>query len=263
MRKRLSKVVFTIVASLFIGVATVNADTVCTYRKSGDGTHVFKISFNNSGVSNRVSYIGSGIDINGTVLYPNGEREATNLVNVQVKLTNNTCPTSVKISKDYRNIVSASQSGDYQIMNYVSPSNSNTSSNSNTTSNSSSNSGTGNTSNETPGWLSSEKVSCGNIGQIPAKGPEIVHMFILIAQIAVPIILVILGMIDFAKGIMSQKEDDIKKGQKTFINRLIMGAVIFFIVALVKLLVGIVVDNTGNRNNIIACIDCFVNNDCN
>lgn len=121
----------------------------------------------------------------------------------------------------------------------------------------------GNNEGGSPDWLHSEKVSCGNIGQIPAKGPELVHMFILIAQIAVPIILVILGMIDLAKGIMSQKEDDIKKGQKTFINRLIMGAVIFFIVALVKLLVGIVVDNTGNRQNIIACIDCFVNNDCN
>ena len=94
-----------------------------------------------------------------------------------------------------------------------------------------------------PSWLNGEKVSCGNIGQIPAKGPEIVHMFILIAQIAVPIILVILGMIDLAKGIMSQKEDDIKKGQKTFVSRLVMGAVMFFIVALVKLLVGIVVDN--------------------
>lgn len=117
-------------------------------------------------------------------------------------------------------------------------------------------------SNGTPGWLNTEKVYCGNIGQIPAKGPELVHMFILIAQIAVPIILVILGMIDFAKGIMSQKEDEIKKGQKTFINRLIIGAVIFFIVALVKLLVGIVVDNSDNRQNIIACIDCFVNNDC-
>ena len=260
MRKRLSKIVFTIVFSLFAGIATVNADTVCTYKKSGDGTHVFKISFDSSGVANRVSYIGSGIEINGTVLYPNGEREATSLINVQVRLTNSTCPTSVKISKDYRNIASASQSGDYYILNYVAPANSN--SNSPSSSNPPSTGGESNP-HETPGWLNSEKVSCGNIGQIPAKGPELVHMFILIAQIAVPIILVILGMIDFAKGIMSQKEDDIKKGQKTFINRLIIGAVIFFIVALVKLLVGIVVDNTGNRNNIIDCIDCFVNNDCN
>lgn len=134
---------------------------------------------------------------------------------------------------------------------------------SNSSSNPSQSNGTETGNSTTPEWLKGEKISCGNIGQIPAKAPELVHMFILIAQIAVPIILVILGMIDFAKGIMSQKEDEIKKGQKTFISRLVMGAVIFFIVALVKLLIGIVVDNSGNRQNIIACIDCFVNNDCN
>lgn len=113
-----------------------------------------------------------------------------------------------------------------------------------------------------PAWLNGEKVSCGNINNIPAKGPEIVSMFILIAQIAIPVILVLLGIIDFAKGIMSQKEDEIKKGQKTFINRLIMGAVVFFVVALVKVLVGVVADNSTNRGNIISCIDCFANNEC-
>lgn len=148
----------------------------------------------------------------------------------------------------------------YNNISYVAPRPSNSNSNSN--SNSSGN-GSSNPSTTTPEWLKNNgKISCGNIGQIPAKAPELVHMFILIAQIAVPILLVIFGMIDFAKGIMSQKEDEIKKGQKTFISRVIMGAVIFFIVALVKLLIGIVVDNSGNRQNIIACIDCFVNNDC-
>ncbi len=114
-----------------------------------------------------------------------------------------------------------------------------------------------------PAWLNGEKVSCGNISNIPAKGPEIVSMFILIAQIAIPIILVILGSIDFAKGIMSQKEDEIKKGQKAFINRLIIGAIVFFVVALSKILVSVVVDNSANKGNIISCINCFANNECN
>lgn len=114
----------------------------------------------------------------------------------------------------------------------------------------------------TPSWLDSDKVSCGTVGNIPAKVPELVSLFVLIAQIVVPVILVLLGMIDFAKGVMSQKEDEIKKGQQTFIKRLVMGAIVFFVVALVKILVGVVGDNTTNKENIISCIDCFINNNC-
>ncbi len=112
---------------------------------------------------------------------------------------------------------------------------------------------------EAPAWLSGEKVSCGNIQNIPKKVPEFVSMFILIAQVVVPVLLVLFGMIDFAKGVMSQKEDEIKKGQQTFIKRLLVGAIVFFVVALVKMLVSIVGDTDTNKENIISCIDCFVN----
>lgn len=258
MKKKLFSL--TIFVMLFISITNVYADTTCTYTiKSESGSsHAFKINFNSNGSSSKVSYIGPGVKIGDVVLHPNGERDATSLINVQVQLpSSGNCPSSIKMTKDYKRIMSATQPGDYFILNL-----SNSATPTPTTTPDSSNPSSGASGSGTPGWLNTEKVSCGNIGQIPAKAPELVHMFILIAQIAVPIILVILGMIDFAKGIMSQKEDEIKKGQKTFISRLIMGAVIFFVVALVKLLVGIVVDNSGNRQNIIACIDCFVNNDC-
>lgn len=49
-------------------------------------------------------------------------------------------------------------------------------------------------------------------------------------RVAVPIILIVLGMLDFAKGVMAQKEDEIKKGQKMFVKRLI-AAVIFFLIS--------------------------------
>ncbi len=108
-------------------------------------------------------------------------------------------------------------------------------------------------------WLETNKVSCGNISNIPDRAPQVVSTGILIGQTIVPILLVFFGIIDLAKGVMSQKEDEIKKGQQTFIKRLIMGALVFFIIALVKMLIGIVGDSDSNKENIISCIDCFVN----
>lgn len=106
-----------------------------------------------------------------------------------------------------------------------------------------------------------EKVSCGNVTEIPAKIPELTSFGMTIAQIAVPVLLVIFGMLDLFKGITAQKEDEIKKGQHIFIKRLITGALIFFIIVIVKLAISVVADNSSA--NIIDCMDCFLSNNCN
>lgn len=105
--------------------------------------------------------------------------------------------------------------------------------------------------------IQSKKVSCGNITGIPRKIPELTSDIITIIQVAVPIILVILGSIDLLKGVAAQKEDDIKKGKSILIKRLIAAAIIFFIVVIVKLVISIVSDSVSS-NNMIECIDCFI-----
>ena len=92
---------------------------------------------------------------------------------------------------------------------------------------------------------------------IDVKIANTVHYIILAIQIVVPILLVIFGMLDFAKSIIAQKEDEIKKGQQIFIKRLLSAAIIFFVVAVVKFLIGFVAD--ANSPNIIECMDCFLN----
>ena len=106
----------------------------------------------------------------------------------------------------------------------------------------------------------SSKVNCGNITDIPAKIPELTSLAITMVHIAVPVILVIMGSIDLFKGITAQKEDEIKKGQQIFVKRLILAALIFFVVVIVKLLISVVA-NFSNAN-ISNCIDCFISNDC-
>ena len=70
----------------------------------------------------------------------------------------------------------------------------------------------------------------------------------LIIQVVVPILLIIWGMLDFAKGIIGQDEDKIKAGQKKFIQRIIAAVIVFLIVVVVRLVittVGTLGDNQG------------------
>lgn len=105
------------------------------------------------------------------------------------------------------------------------------------------------------------KVSCGNITDIPAKIPELTNFAMTLIQIAVPVILVVMGSLDLFKGITAQKEDEIKKGQQIFIKRLITGAIIFFVVVIAKFFISIVADSSSA--NIIECMDCFLSKNCN
>lgn len=111
----------------------------------------------------------------------------------------------------------------------------------------------------------SAKVSCGigegMITDIPKKIPELTSFAIDLVQVAVPVLLIVMGTIDLFKGITSSKDDEIKKGQQIFIKRLIIGALIFFIAVIVKFVISIIADS--NKTNIIDCIDCFISNSCN
>ena len=89
---------------------------------------------------------------------------------------------------------------------------------------------------------------------IDEKFATIVKTVVLIIQVVVPILLVVWGMLDLAKAVMAQKEDEIKKGQQTFIKRLIAAAIVFFVIAVVKLVVNFVADDKG----IMSCVDCFL-----
>lgn len=108
-------------------------------------------------------------------------------------------------------------------------------------------------------------VSCGGIDNIPDMLPGLVSMAYNIIRIFVPIALILFGMWDLGKAVMQQKEDDIKKGQKTFISRAIAAVIVFLIFSIVQLifsLLGSADKNNPNANNPMDCVSCFINNDC-
>ena len=85
-------------------------------------------------------------------------------------------------------------------------------------------------------------------------------------KIVVPILLIIWGMLDFAKSVVAKKEEDIKKYQKAFVSRLISALVVFLIIFVVQLAVNLVssVEDTTNEegttvSDIWSCSKKFIN----
>lgn len=83
-----------------------------------------------------------------------------------------------------------------------------------------------------------------------------IHNVITLLKIFVPVVLVIFGMLDFVKGVMSSKEDEIKKGQQVFIKRLLAGFLVFFVVSIVQLVMSVV---SPDDDSIWTCADQILN----
>ena len=107
-------------------------------------------------------------------------------------------------------------------------------------------------------------VSCGEgttkVENIPPLIPKVVSVAYTMIQIAVPVVLVIIGSLDLFKGISAQKEDEIKKGQQLFVKRLVAAALVFFVFVIVKVVISVVAD--GSSNSIMDCAQCFIENEC-
>lgn len=100
-----------------------------------------------------------------------------------------------------------------------------------------------------------EYYSCGGLDvQISGQIINIVHLIYLFIQIAVPIVLVIFGMMDLFKAVIAQKEDEIKKGQQMFIKRLIAAIIVFLVFALVNVVISLV----SNDESVTGCGRCFI-----
>ena len=104
-------------------------------------------------------------------------------------------------------------------------------------------------------------VSCGDglLTDIPSMIPKTIHVIYLIIQIIVPILLVVFGSLDFLKSVSAPKDDEIKKGRQVFVKRVIAAVLVFFVFAIVKIVVSFAAD--GDKSRILDCASCIINND--
>ena len=95
--------------------------------------------------------------------------------------------------------------------------------------------------------------------KIPAIVPQMSSTFMTIIKIAVPILLVISGMISFIKVTYSSNvEDDLKKAKTKLIHNIIAAVIVFFIFSLVNFAVSLV---AGTGNSFMKCAKCFIDTD--
>ena len=90
-----------------------------------------------------------------------------------------------------------------------------------------------------------------------------------ILQIAIPVIIVLLGTLDLGKAVMAGEDQKIKEAQKMLIMRLIYGAAVFFVVTIVQIVFGLVgtagkeggdsniKDTTKDGDNASICFSCI------
>ena len=105
-------------------------------------------------------------------------------------------------------------------------------------------------------------VTCTGLGgNIDKIVPDTVKAVVTLIKIAVPILLVIFGMVDLGKAVMSNDEKEMKSAQTRLIKRILYAVLIFFIIAIVQWIFG-VLDNNGNSTKTASCFNCFINGNC-
>ena len=105
-------------------------------------------------------------------------------------------------------------------------------------------------------------LSCTIGGVSMANNPMIPSITVLVVnliKVAIPIILIIFGMLDLAKAVMSNDEKEMKGAQTKLMKRVIYAVLVFLVVSIVQLLFSVLSQNNVTGSGVTDCISCFVN----
>lgn len=89
---------------------------------------------------------------------------------------------------------------------------------------------------------------------IPYQIVSILRAIIQIIKIVIPVVLIVFGMIDFAKVVIGKPEDQMKKSGKSFGSRIMAAVLIFLVVSIVEFVLPLI--NSGE--SVMNCFACVV-----
>lgn len=98
----------------------------------------------------------------------------------------------------------------------------------------------------------------GNVDSFCAETSNIwrtVGYFLLVFKIVIPIILIILGMVDLGKAVISSDDKAISKAAKSLLMRVIAAVAIFFVPTIVSFVIGLVDTSVDDRYDV--CAKCI------
>jgi hypothetical protein len=82
---------------------------------------------------------------------------------------------------------------------------------------------------------SKNKISCGQL--IDAETKQLIKEVLAYPRYIIPAIIIALGSLDLFKAVIAGKEDEMKKAQKTFMKRVIIGVLVYLVPALVNVII--------------------------
>ncbi len=86
---------------------------------------------------------------------------------------------------------------------------------------------------------------------------QVLGYILFVAKIVIPLLLIIMGSIDFAKAIIDSDEKAIKDAIVKFIKRFIAGVIIFFLPTIFNFIFSLVDGAVDNQKNFTGCTNCI------
>lgn len=83
---------------------------------------------------------------------------------------------------------------------------------------------------------------------------NLINKILKYVRIAVPLLIIVLGMMDFGRAVLASKEEEMKKAQSAFVKRLIIGVAIFLLPTIINLLLDLA--NTAWKSGLFSNSDC-------
>lgn len=102
-----------------------------------------------------------------------------------------------------------------------------------------------------------EYIECGNTS-FPAPIASITRTVVLLLQIIVPIVIIVVGSLDFLKAVIASDAEAIKKNQKKFLTRIAAGVFTLFIFIVIKAVVSFTADSTNGNTDYASCLSCLI-----
>ncbi len=93
---------------------------------------------------------------------------------------------------------------------------------------------------------------------------KVIGYIVLILKIVIPLLLIVFGMVDLGKAVVSSDDKAISKAVGTLIKRFIAAVIVFFVPTLVNALFKVLNITTAVSDDFTVCVTCVTDvNSCN